>query len=136
MPLVLDCSALARWWVPSPEAPWAPDMLRSGGRFLAPELLRVEWANTLGKLVRFRGLSRGDALSFRRRLEGLGVRWVADAALLDGAWELTDRAPLSVYDALYVQLARLAGVPLATADAGMSTAARERSVEVLWAGPP
>lgn len=133
MPLVLDCSALARWWVPAPEAPWSP---RPPGRFLAPELLRIEWANTLGKLVRFRGLSRGDALAFRRKLEGLGVHWVPDGVLLDGAWDLTDGFRLSLYDALYVQLARVARTPIATADGKMSAAARERGVEVVWAGPP
>ena len=132
MALVLDCSALARWWIPGKEPSWSPGQI--GATILAPAFLQIEWANTLLKLMRFRGLSAETAASYRLRLKESGLTWVTDAGLLEGAWWLIHESTLSVYDALYVQLARTEGVPLATADRRMSVAASALGIPVAWAG--
>lgn len=135
MALVLDCSAVMRWWIPGIEAPWSPrDSRGFPDRFLAPEFLRVEWASALVKLVRHRGLKSEAAADFRGRLERLGIRLIPDAALLDGAWSLAASGACSVYDGLYVSLARSTVSVLATADRKMASVAKQEGIEVRWAG--
>jgi predicted nucleic acid-binding protein len=129
--LVLDCSAVMRWWIPGTESPWAPEAPTG---FLAPEFLRVEWASTLLKLVRHRGLDPGAAFEFRQRLERLGTHWIPDAGLLDGAWSLAASGACSVYDGLYVSLARATRSALATADRKMAMVAKQEGIKVRWAG--
>lgn len=114
---VLDASALIEFFV-SDET--NVDLRRRilAGHGIAPELIDLETANVIRRLVR-----RGEIASTEGR-EALGeirdspVARVPHRPLLGRVWELRDT--LSAYDAAYVALAEMWGVPLVTCDSRLA----------------
>lgn len=95
--------------------------LDSGTQYYAPELIDLEFASALRKLV-LRGALSPDAAG-----EQL-LEWSANelvrcnhALLLSRVWDL--RHNITPYDAAYVALAETLEVPLATADQRLARAA-------------
>jgi len=135
MNLVLDSSATLAW-IYSDETTEPIrrlfDTVADEGAFV-PALWRLEVANSLTVAVR-RGRIDAD---FRRAS-------LADLALLDittdqhtdfHAWgetlSLADRFRLTLYDATYLELARRRGLPLATLDDEIRTAATALGLRLL-----
>ena len=96
-----------------PEGDRARDRLR-GERLAAPHLLDLEVTSAWRRLVAGGELDERRALVALGDLHGLRVDRVRHGALLDRCWELRDN--LTVYDAAYVALAEVLGVPLVTGD--------------------
>jgi len=96
----------------------------------APELIDLEAANVLRKLVR-RGLlpdaESGDAL---RDVRDAPILRVAHRHLVERVWEL--RHNITCYDASYVALAELLGRPLLTSDARLGRAAGHRAEIITY----
>ncbi len=94
------------------------DLTESGSWIGAPELLLPECANALWLRVRKGSLTSTDGEAqlgvLRRIAEGFEV-WPL-SALVFPAWRLATSLGITVYDACYVALAELQGVPLVTAD--------------------
>ena len=139
MSLVLD-SSVTLAWIYSDETTEAIrllfDTLADDGA-VVPRLWRLEVANSLTVAVRRR---RIDA-DFRRAA-------LADLALLDirtdpdtdtyawtGTLGLADRFRLTVYDAAYLELAQRSGLPLATLDEALLTAAAALRIGTLGISP-
>ena len=87
-------------------------------RLIAPELL---WSEALAafRAAAWRGeLSETDAAIARQRLNSLPIESRSDAELREFAWLVaTSLGWAKTYDAEYIALARLLGVPLLTVDA-------------------
>jgi predicted nucleic acid-binding protein len=82
-----------------------------------------------------RRLTESDTAAFLRSLARLGVtvdRSPVEADVLT----LARRHRLTVYDAAYLELARRDGMPLATLDTALATAARAERHPVLGELPP
>lgn len=129
MTLVLDASAVAGWLLPDESG---PDLatLGSAEDFAAPWLLWAELRNILVVNERRGRLPAGLAEQFLEAVEALGLRLDAapsSAATLD----LARRRGLTVYDALYLELALREGARLATRDAALAAAARAEGVAVI-----
>jgi predicted nucleic acid-binding protein len=137
--LVLDSSATLAW-IYGDETTEAIrrvfDAIADNGA-LVPALWRLEVANSLTIAVRKRRIDP----DFRRAA-------LADLALLDittdqqtdsGAWtdtlNLADRFQLTVYDAVYLELAQRRALPLATLDEELRTAATAIGLTVLGSEP-
>jgi predicted nucleic acid-binding protein len=87
---------------------------------VAPQLLPVEVANALRRLVAA-GLVSDDAASLAHRdLLDLPMGLVGYASVADRVWEL--RRTVTAYDACYVALAELLDAPLATLDVRLARA--------------
>lgn len=93
---------------------------------LAPDLLFLEVANTLRKLVLRKGISSAAADRSIDSLGRLAIATVASTALLRGAWSLRGR--LTIYDASYVALAEALRLPFVTADRALVRACRGTGV--------
>lgn len=102
------------------------------GPALVPVLWRFEVRNALLVAER-RG--RLEAADVRPRLRALAeIRTVTDRDPdLDSTLSLARRCELSFYDALYLELAKRRGAPLATLDRALVRAARSESVPVVRA---
>ncbi len=86
----------------------------------APHLVDAEVGQALRGLVLRRRIAAGDARTSLLAAQRLVVRRFVHGPLAGRAWEL--RENLTFYDALYVALAEVQGLPLLTADARLAAA--------------
>lgn len=94
----------------------------------APDLLHVEIASALRKLVRRKAISARDGERSLRNLLRLPLCTTGMAGILLDAWKIRDR--VTPYDAMYLLLARELDAPLVTADIRLARAA-PRGINVL-----
>jgi predicted nucleic acid-binding protein len=132
---VLDAS-IALAWCFEDEADAATDallarVLEEGAA--APTLFPLEFGNALlaaerrGRIAR----DRLDALVERIATLPLALAPAASLATLPGLLTLARQERLTIYDATYLALAFELGLPLATRDGALATAATRRGVATL-----
>ena len=133
MAFVLDCSVTMAWVFPD-EATEATNQLRDSlveSRAFAPSLWPVEVANVLLVATRRNRIRVDDWREIRASLEALPIE--IDPVTTSRAWgaslELARTHRLSVYDAMYLELAMRLQLPLATLDRALHRAARTVGVE-------
>ena len=132
--LVLDCS-LAMAWVFPDEATEATDRLLDAltdGRAFVPALWPAEVANVLLVATRRRRIAATDWPRIRRNLDALPIRIdpVSASRVWDEVLEVAHAHRLSVYDAMYLELAIRMRLPLATLDRALAAAGRAAGLEV------
>ena len=129
--IVLDASAAVDWLLQSSAAPRIESRIFSRNQSLhAPELLDLEVAQVLRRLVRERALSASRADAAIEDLLDLRITRYPHFVLLPRIWQL--RHNLSAYDAAYVVLAEKLGATLLTRDARLASAAgHAATIEVL-----
>jgi predicted nucleic acid-binding protein len=135
MSLVLDSSVTLAWIYSQETSPAVSRVLQLVSRDGAwvPSLWRLEVANVLEMGVRRR---RHDAAFRDTTLADLALLPIAlDQDTAAHAWgatlRLAERHGLTLYDATYLELAKRQGLPLATLDAELRTAAKGESVPLL-----
>lgn len=124
---VVDTSALVRLYVPDGPMPegleqavedaWRGDLVLA-----APELLLAEVGQVLLKKERAGFVTRGDVDEILRCVAELPLELVGHAALLNDACALARSSLLSVYDGLFLALARRQRAPLLTCDEKLARA--------------
>jgi predicted nucleic acid-binding protein len=136
--LVLDNSVTMSWCFPDEQDPYAQEVLRALPSTAAavPTLWPLEAANILLVGERRGRISQADSATFVGLLEGLPIR--IDPETSDHAMKaslgLARAQNLSVYDAVYLELAMRRGLPLATLDAKLRAAATAVGVPIY--SPP
>ena len=135
MSLILDSSATLAYFY-ADETTLAIrqvfDLLTSGGAFV-PSLWRLEVANILEIGTR-RG--RHDIAFTRATLDDLLLLPISldpetDRQAWDATLQLAHRHRLTLYDAAYLELAQRRGLPLATLDRDLRTAAVAEGIHLL-----
>jgi len=132
---VLDCSVTMAWIFDDEDDPHAAavrDRL-DHGMAIVPSIWPLEVCNALVVAERRRRVSRAEAVRFLEVLRQLpiDVDAMPTLASVDGAFQLARETGLSLYDAAYLELAATHGLPLATLDAALGTAAGKVGVEIL-----
>ena len=135
---VLDASVALAWLVDDPAPSYAIQVsaaMASGKGALVPSLWILEMANGLlmaerrGKLTSAEvdyGLSRLEAvIAVGIEVDALGVPTIREAFSRARAHKLT------AYDAVYLELARREGLPLATLDKRLSAAATKAGIPAM-----
>ena len=138
MAFVLDCSVTMAWIFPD-EATAATDRLREAlldNRAFVPALWPVETANALLVATRRGRIAQDEWREIRGHLDALPIE--VDAVSAPRTWgaalDLADAHALSVYDAMYLELAARMRMPLATLDRALQAAARSAGVAVASTG--
>ena len=131
---VLDCSVTLAWVFPD-EATEATDRLLGAltdGRAFVPALWPMEVASVLLVATRRGRIAETDWSRIRRNLDALPIRIdpVSTSRIWDAVLEVAHAHRLSVYDAMYLELAIRMGLPLATLDGALATAGRAEGLEV------
>ena len=122
---VLDASAVVRLILLDPvAADWA-QTLETAGMVVAPELMLTEVANTLWKLQRAQQLQGVNPQELLVHAKGLVDHIEPDRQLQVEALALAIHFNHSVYDCVYLALARREAATLVTADRKLQTLASQ-----------
>ena len=134
---VLDASVALAWVIdqnPDPYAALVQQRVRAGGRAIVPTLWQLEITNVLAAVQRRGVLSAAEVEEGLRYFEGFLVAQAEVISAFPGMREILRLARelgLTSYDALYVDLARREGLPLATLDKRLRAAAAKTGVALL-----
>jgi predicted nucleic acid-binding protein len=116
MTVVVDASVAVRWCFPLDRSDSADNVLRSGERLVAPDLVLAELTNAAWKIVTFGGGAADVTLAMMRKVERTFDELVPSAVLKDLALEMAIELRHPAYDCFYLALAQLRGIQLVTAD--------------------
>jgi predicted nucleic acid-binding protein len=131
---VLDCSAAIAWLFDDEREPWSEALLKAVASegAVVPQLWFYEVANVLAVATRRSRLTAADASHATELLRSLPLQVrPAAAEELPLALELALETGLSAYDAVYLLTAMREGLPLATKDVRLRTAATERGIPLV-----
>jgi predicted nucleic acid-binding protein len=133
---VVDASIATSWVLTSQATPLANRILaeiRSGTAFIVPSLWFLEVANTLLLLQRRAKLGVDECAHARVIINRLRPVVDDEGALqaLPSVWQLASELQLTIYDAMYLELAIRRGAVLASRDGELVAAAKKRGVPIL-----
>ena len=131
MIVVLDASAALKVVGGDEESGRLAQALRSADSVCVPGVYAAETANALWKYVEFGELSLEAGEQAVRDCLELTDRLIPDDGLAVEAFGLACSTRLTVYDALYLILARRLGAYLATFDEDLTAAAKRHSIKIL-----
>ena len=120
MSTVVDSSVLVTALVDSgPHGEWAESIIAAGALH-APEIARVETANTLRRMERAKEITTAEANAAYEDLLQLNMEMFSFDPFAERVWEL--RHNVNAYDAWYVAIAEALRLPLATLDKRLARA--------------
>ena len=129
---VLDCSVTGAWCFEDEKNPVAEKALDSlaTGIALVPAMWPLEMANVLLMAERRRRITRAHAIRSMELLRSLPIEVdeSTPSRAMGEILALAREQDLSVYDAAYLKLAVREGIPLATLDRALATAAKRCGV--------
>jgi len=130
MTFVIDTSALLRLFIPDGALPDGLTAAVAGAErgddvLLAPELVLAEAGQVLHKKRLAGVLTRGELAEIAAGIQSLPIRLSTHRGRLEDACELAHDLGLTVYDALFLDLARTHTARLITADESLAQAARQ-----------
>ncbi len=134
---VLDASVALAWFLDHPVSTYAiqiRQMLVNGSRAVVPALWHLEMANGLVVAERRTILNADDLSLSLLRLEQLTIQAIetrSDFWSMRQALNTARGFLLSAYDSVYLDTARAEGLPLATLDKSLRSAAARAGVQVL-----
>ena len=135
MAFVLDCSVTMAWVFPD-EAHESTDALRESlikDSAVVPVLWPIEVGNVLLVATRRGRIIEDDWPRIRDDLGALPIDVDPESCdrVLDAVLPIANEHNLSVYDAMYLELALRLGLPLATLDRKLIAAGKAAGVEIL-----
>lgn len=134
---VLDASVALAWYVDAPIPPQAVQAQRAleqGFQAIVPALWAVEMANGLCMAERHGKLTAAEVDQGLQQLElltGSVIDVQAEERSIREAFVAARSSKLTAYDAVYLELARQKGLPLATLDKELRAAAVRAGVALL-----
>ena len=128
--VVVDASIAVQWFANEPRSSAAARLLEEEQRLCAPDLMPVGAANAWWKKVRLGHMEAADLDQALVNLLSLGVELVPAASLLARTARLAVEVGHSVYDCLYLTLARDRRAQLATDDRALRRAAVRLDIPV------
>ena len=135
MAFVLDCSVAMAWIFPN-EATEATDRLRESlieGRAVVPCLWPIEVGNALLVATRRGRVGVAEWPHIREFVDALPIEIdsISASRTIGASLDLAHRHELSLYDAMYLELAVRMLMPLATLDRALGAAGKAAEIEVL-----
>ena len=113
---VIDASVAAKWFFDEPQSDLALRILAGSVPLVAPDLLRIEFANVLWTHLRRKQISSEQAHTALGDFLGLPIQFEASGNLVAPAMALAVELRQTVYDCLYLATAIERNCKLITAD--------------------
>ena len=132
--IVVDASVVIKWFIPEIHAINASRLLKKTFRFIAPDLIFAEVSNILWKKSRSKELTLEIATEIIEDFKKLPIVIHESELLLDTAWQIATAHQCTVYDSLYVALAKIESCLLVTADKALCNALSKTNLSsnLLW----
>jgi predicted nucleic acid-binding protein len=135
MPFVIDASAALPWCFADEATPATDRLLQSlqKDEAAAPAILLPELANVLHMASRRGRIAPAEVDEHLLDISALPIRLegAPDAVVMGITVALARAHTLTVYDALYLELALRLGHPIASLDGALRTAAKAEGVKLL-----
>jgi len=135
-PFVLDASVALAWFIDTPVPDYATTIrqrMSVGQRAIVPAIWHLEMANALAVAER-RGAIRAEDISSALDLIDFllsgAIESRPDFVSARGALRTARMFNLSAYEAVYLDTARTSGLPLATLDKSLRSAATRAGVQL------
>ena len=116
MPLTIDASIAVKWFIDEPGTDDAIRLLESDDQLIAPELIISEVGNAVWRRAATGAIEREQATAIPRALTQVLYDVVPVRELIDDAMDIAFAESHTVYDCIYLALARDHSSPLVTAD--------------------
>ena len=113
---IVDASVAAKWFFHEPHAENALELLAETSDLIAPDLLRVEFANIVWNRSKRNQVSPDQVDSLLADFLGLPIQFIASTTLVAPALSLAVELRQTVYDCLYLATAIERGCELITGD--------------------
>lgn len=138
MIVVVDASVAAMWFLPERHSHNAALLFAPEYELLAPDLVHLEVASALLKAVRREEMTTTEGEEVLSTLLPAAVRTLRSADKVSAAFDIARRHGGSLYDAIYMAVARELDAPIVTNDARLAEIARMANVQasMIAAGPP
>ena len=140
MNLVIDASVLMKFYVPEILSDKAEELLarmEQGDTMLfAPDLIYPEVGNILWKKERMKELTRPEVEEITDAIVSLPLKIESSKPLLSLAMDIAIEYRITVYDAIYVSMARVYEIKMMTADKKLVDAVTKTDLKeyVAWLG--
>lgn len=140
MNLVIDASVLIKFYIPETLSDKAEQLLtrveQGDVMLLAPDLIYPESGNILWKKRGMRELTRSEVEEITDAIVLLPLKIEASKPLLPLAMDISIAYGITVYDAMYVSLARIYETTMMTADRKLvdSLAKTDLKDSITWLG--
>lgn len=124
VPLVVDASVSAAWFLPDEAAPYTEAILQATveGEVWAPALWLLEMGNLMLSAQRRRRITAAKRQELVAHAQALRLRVDRDPVAMTTLDTLAARHGLSAYDASFLELALRRSLPLATLDEALQRA--------------
>jgi predicted nucleic acid-binding protein len=138
--LVIDASVLIKFYVPEILSDKAEELLNRVAQgyvmLLAPDLIYPEVGNILWKKQRMKELTRPEVEEITDAIVSLPLKIEASKLLLPLAIDIGIAYRITVYDALYISMARVYETKMITADRKLADAMAKTDLKeyVSWLG--
>ena len=129
--IVLDCSAAMEMALGTEEGLCLRDLFLPEERCIAPSFLQVELANVIWKHVLKGYVDEGNMSPLFACAVSLVDEYYPDEDLLEESLREGRRMDHSVYDLLYLILARRTGATLFTCDKKLQTLCRSQGIDCI-----
>jgi predicted nucleic acid-binding protein len=137
---ILDASVAAKWMLPAggedlheEAAEWLERLLADQISLVVPDLFWIETSNLIWRAVRMARITKEEGVRALSDLRNRGLETVSSLPLLGAAVEIAFSYNRSVYDSIYVALAKDRSTSLITADEKLANAVAAH-LPVRWLG--
>lgn len=140
MNLVMDASVLIKFYVPEILSDRAEQLLAKVEKkdidLLAPDLIYPEAGNILWKKQRLKELTRSEVEEITDAILSFPLKMEASKPLLPLALDIAIACGITVYDAIYVSLAKVYETTMITADRKLADVLAKTDLKdsVIWLG--
>ena len=140
MNLVIDASVLIKFYVPEILSDKAEELLNRVAQgdvmLLAPDLIYSEVGNILWKKQRMKELTRSEVEEITDAIVSLPLKIEASKLLLPLAIDIGIAYKITIYDALYLSMARIYEIKMMTADRKLADVMAKTDLKeyVAWLG--
>ena len=140
MNLIIDASVLIKFFVPEVLSAKAEQLLarveEGSVKLFAPDLIYAEAGNTLWKKRRLKELTQSEVGKITDLINSIPLKVEASKTLLPLAIDIAIAYEVTVYDALYLSMAKVYETQMMTADRKLFdlTAKTNLKRSVMWLG--